>query len=515
MKQIDKLKAYCKSMLLDFTIYDEDCLIEIDGKNYEIVLDPKYNVFGIGGEISIPEKFDTSDGFVFEFCGRWYLHTKGEEFSMEEFKYIGKAKESIKTRSFLGVHSGFELMNAVGLHSEYVKKAKFLGVEALGVCEKHTLSSALSFQKECLKNKIKPIIGMTVATEIGEVKVYAKNFQGWLKLLKINTHINVDGNHIFNVKDLEVFKNDLYIVFDPKTVKFSDALDFDFFHYYQVDTVIYTNNHDDELYLENLQRYLKSDFEPISIYDSYYLEKEDADCRRALWEVNKSFDFDSGNQFFKSKQQFVIEFANMFEDGNKSFEPILKKAFKNERELVENCNFVYDTDTRHLPKYKMTEEESKRFKTTEKLFIHLLQEGLKNRNIKADNKYIERIKKEVKTLKDGDVIDYFLSMHDILRNSKEKGHIVGLGRGSAAGSMIAYLLGIVHINPFDFDLLFERFLNSGRMGEYQDRPLYIVTTDTGDELQFPEGTLIRVIRDNEETAIFIENLEEGDTIIKY
>jgi DNA polymerase-3 subunit alpha len=118
-------------------------------------------------------------------------------------------------------------------------------------------------------------------------------------------------------------------------------------------------------------------------------------------------------------------------------------------------------------------------------------------------------------LKDGDVIDYFLSQYDVMKFGQEKGMLTGIGRGSAGGSLIAYLLDITRINPLDFDLLFERFLNSGRMGSFEDRPEYKVETDDGREIHFQEGDLIRIIRDERETVVFIEDLKENDEIVRY
>ena len=118
-------------------------------------------------------------------------------------------------------------------------------------------------------------------------------------------------------------------------------------------------------------------------------------------------------------------------------------------------------------------------------------------------------------MKDGDVIDYFLSQYDVMKFGQEKGMLTGIGRGSAGGSLIAYLLDITRINPLDFDLLFERFLNSGRMGSFEDRPEYKVETDDGREVHFQEGDLIRIIRDERETVVFIEDLKENDEIVRY
>ena len=114
----------------------------------------------------------------------------------------------------------------------------------------------------------------------------------------------------------------------------------------------------------------------------------------------------------------------------------------------------------------------------------------------------------------GDVIDYFLSLHDIINYAKSKKMLTGIGRGSAGGSLVAYLMGIIQVDPLRFDLLFERFLNSGRMGKFEDRPSYSVETEDG-TLEFQEGSLVRIKRNEKETVVFIHELVEGDEILNY
>jgi DNA polymerase-3 subunit alpha len=205
----------------------------------------------------------------------------------------------------------------------------------------------------------------------------------------------------------------------------------------------------------------------------------------------------------------------MFDVDSKSWIPLFKLAVSNEATLVEGCNFEYDTDTRHLPRYIMSEEESNNFNTNEELFLDILKQGFKNRNIDDVSKYVDRVKKEVAVLKMGDVIDYFLSLHDIIKYAKSKNMLTGIGRGSAGGSLVAFLMGITQVDPMEFDLLFERFLNEGRMGQFEDRPSFNVTQEDGSIIEFEEGSLVRIKRNNKETVVFVNELKEGDEIIQY
>lgn len=514
MVQEDKLREYCNKVSLEYNIQDN--ILEIDGKKYEIV-DEDYQLFNEEFEFYPILKDESLDGHVYEFGGRWYIHENSEELSMTELIYIGKCKQTIPTESFLGIHSGFELMNGIGTYKKWVQKAKFLGIKTLANCEKDTLGGVLDFQALCQKNEIKSIIGMslTVKNDYSKfvLKLYARDFQGWLNLLKFNEIINVEGKLFVPIEFVKANSEGLFIIADPKTLKFNH-LDFDV-DFYQLDTVQYINPEIDSEYINNLEKFIKSDLEPISITDAYYLEQEDYKVRELLWSMNKSFDLKTNNQYFKNKDQYAKELIMLFEKGNNSWHPLFKKAIENEQLLVKSCNFVYDTDTRHLPKYIMTEDEAEKFDTNEELLIHIVKEGFKDKNIKEPEKYIERLKSEIEVLSKGEVIDYFLGIHDIIREAKRKGMLTGIGRGSAGGSLVAYLMGIVRLDPIEFDLIFERFLNPGRMGEFVERPAFEFEFEDGAKIELTEGTIVSVERQGKRKLVFVNEVQEGDNLIRY
>lgn len=519
MIQSKKLKNYCKSKLLDFDIDEDKYLVLRDGEveSEYLIVDDEQLLFDEDLEF-LPITKDSVDGFVYEFCGRWYLQdSDNKEVQLRELINIGKAVQKLPTKSFLGIHSGYELMNGVGLYKEWINKAKFLGIEALGICEYSTLSGVLVFQNTCKDAEIKPIIGLSIPViglEKFNLKLYVRNFQGWLNLLKFNSLLNVDKEKAIKLDYLKENIEGLFLIADPKTTEFSELenLNIDF---YQLDTVNFLNEETDTWYINNLEKYLLSDLKPISICDAYYLEKEDYKTREVLWTIGKSFDEKTNNQFFKNRDQYAEELIRMFDESDKTWITLYKEAIKNEAELVEQCNFSYDTDTRHLPKYIMSEEESSQFNSNEDLFIHLVKEGFKAKDIKDSQKYIERLRIEIDVLRKGDVIDYFLSLHDIIRYAKSQEMLTGIGRGSAGGSLVAYLLGIIQIDPLEFDLLFERFLNSGRMGSYEDRPSFKFTLEDSSVVELAEGSLIRVLRDSKEKVIFVHEVQEEDDLIKY
>ena len=513
MRQQTKLEIYCAKMLLNVEV--DEGFLEIENKLY-VIVDEDEMLFDEDMEF-LPEEVDETDGWVYEFGGRWFLQEIGEETSMDELKWKGKAIQKIPTESFLGIHSGYEILNGVGLYKEWIKKAQFLGIKTLGICEKNTLAGAMAFQNICLQNNIKPIIGMTVSVSKDlltyDMKLYAQNFQGWLNLLSLSEIINVDEKIAIPEEELLKRLEGIIPILDPKTLPFEkNPIPYAM---YSLDTVIFESADIDKDYIDNLEKYIQSSLPPISIIDAYYIEQEDWKAREVLWGVAKKYDYKTKNQYFKNNDQYAKELIAMFEPGEKTWVKLFQEGTANQAILVDQCNFEYDTKTRHLPKYIMTEKEAGEFDTNEELFIHLIKLGFKERNIQDTQKYIERLKVEIEVLRMGDVIDYFLSLYDIIQFAKREKMLTGIGRGSAGGSLVAYLLGIIQIDPIQFDLLFERFLNSGRMGEMQDRPAFEIELEDGSKRMLAEGTLVAIMRDKKEQVLFIQDLKEGDEILRY
>ena len=145
--QIKKLIEYSKSKLLNFEV--EENVYKIDGKSYCIVWDDEELLFDENFKFVRPISNKKLDGHVYEFCGRWYLQENSDEVNMVELSNIGKALTFEDTKSFLGIRSGYEIMNGMGIYKDWVKKAQFLGVKNLGICEKDSLSGVLEFQNTC------------------------------------------------------------------------------------------------------------------------------------------------------------------------------------------------------------------------------------------------------------------------------------------------------------------------------------------------------------------------------
>jgi len=142
----------------------------------------------------------------------------------------------------------------------------------------------------------------------------------------------------------------------------------------------------------------------------------------------------------------------------KDFEQI-PEAITNTQKITEQCDFQFDLETYHLPHFEVPDN-----KTLDEYLKELCQQGLKNRQFeKPLNEVLQRLDHELGAIKETGFASYFLIVQDFVNWAKNEGIVVGPGRGSAAGSIVAYLLNVTDIDPLKYDLLFERFINKERI----------------------------------------------------
>lgn len=462
------LISYLKYNRIDFKQLSEE-VIEIDSKTYQLLKPTEGKLF-TENFVLIADNTEY-DNYIFNFGGIWYSTPNGTQDKPElnKVKWLGKSTDAIITKSFLGVRGGYELLNGSGLYKDWCKRAKFLQVQNLGICEKNTLAGIMKFQLACKKNGIKAVLGATYTilkeSDIKyDLKFYVKTEDGWNNLLMINKHVNVINHKFIKEEDLGQYLDGLVTVLDPKSLKFEDTPKFLLKSYYQLDTVIFEDESKDQEYLQNLKKYTESNLQPISITDAFYIDKEDSHIKIKLNTISNNREYVSKNQYFKSKQDYYDELEKLFNTIDDRFFDFFELALNNESKLVSECNFNVITGIKHLPEYIMTPEEKTAFKTHENLFWSIIEKGI-NERVPEDkvDLYLDRIETEFKVIKEGGFIDYFLILWDIINWSHSQGILTGIGRGSGGGSLIAYLTFITHIDPIYFDLPFERFFNKGRI----------------------------------------------------
>ena len=420
---------------------------------------------------------------IFKFGGKYYYtpFDLDNEIQFNIFRYIGQSNDYIINYPFLGVHGKYELMNGTREYEDWVTKAKFLGIRQLGLAEKNTLAGTIAFQEACKNQDIKPILGETIiigndknGREKIDAKVYIVNKQGWQNLLRINKFLNVDNveNKFIYIWDLINYAEGLILVLQNCNIVHNklglvwvNRFRQNFYNVlFQFDSVEYESDQKDKEYLDSLQLYLKKwkgIIPPVLINDAYYLEKEDSHIKIILNELDKGISqYKSNDQYFKSLADNYNKLNELFKNDEK-FDKLIEEMLGNLEWLVGECNFEINLSEKYLPKF-----EYEGYENSEDLFFELLEKGFEEKvsgKVENEDIYIERLENEIDLIKKGNVIDYFLSVWDIINWCADNDILTGPGRGSGAGSLVTYLLGITQIDPIKFKLLFERFLNNSRI----------------------------------------------------
>jgi len=331
-------------------------------------------------------------------------------------------------------YTHYSLQRAFSKPEELAKKASQNSYSACGIADYKSISGAVSFYQACVKYNIKPIIGCA----FDDYTLFAKNHTGWLELIQLVSSIE-DGEVDSYLLRTFCGRGNLIAVAVSEFLSPISGDDF----------------------------YQKSD----AFTETYYVEKSQADLHRILIcsglkttipKVKKDISnakefqrfFDSNDWYLKDRQ----EVARMVIDDPRMdcFEDIFHKC--------ENYNILNQP---MLPEFETPKGESEG-----DYLQHLAREGwmrLLHEKVKDEDKkkeYGDRFRHEFKVIEDADLFGYFLIVWDILDFIvNRKGWMAGPGRGSAAGCLISYLLGITQIDPIEFDLLFERFYNAGRNTE--------------------------------------------------
>ncbi len=206
----------------------------------------------------------------------------------------------------------------------------------------------------------------------------------------------------------------------------------------------------------------KLDIPMVATNDVHYLNHEDADIQATLMCIQtnnvisdgRPFGFETDEFYFKSTAQMKALFSNF------------KGAIENTVKIAEKCNFEFEFDKLHLPDFKSDDGMSHKDKlrqNTEIGFARLESNGRFDYINHTKDEYLNRIKYELSVIDTMGFNAYYLIVSDFVNYAKSKGIPVGPGRGSGAGSLVAFCVGITDVDPIAFDLLFERFLNPERV----------------------------------------------------
>jgi DNA polymerase-3 subunit alpha len=193
----------------------------------------------------------------------------------------------------------------------------------------------------------------------------------------------------------------------------------------------------------------------VATNDVHYPNKGDARAHDALLCIQTQTFLSNQNRLKFSTDEFYFKSAQQMQESFKQ----VPEALSNTVSIAEKCNLELDFSKTYLPRYRPPEGKSR-----EEFLQQLCHQGLKKRyNQKVDQAIIERLNHELEIIKNSGYMSYFLIAWDFIHYAKEKGIPHGPGRGSAAGSLVSYALGITDIDPLRYGLIFERFLNPERV----------------------------------------------------
>lgn len=478
----------------------------------------------------------------FQFGNNWYYYDLRDKFSLNILKYIGKRTPIEHNEQFvnLGIHTPFELLQGSFQVSEWVKKAKYLGHTAIGICDKNTMAASLVLQKECKKAEIGYVIGYTLDMKDGDiiipVKIYCQTNDGLQNLLRIQKEINVDSDtKTISYSRLIEYVPGNIVVFGTFSINWiSENLSKirNLEHcakgiYYQVDLTEFKADRFDKAYLEAIKMYydnLYYEIHPVLICDNYYLDKEDAKNKIILNKVaDGAAHMQSEEQYFKDQDELYSVLDELFSD-DWDKESLFEELCTNTIKIAEGAKAAYETDRNFMPQYDMTSDEIKKYGSRHNMFNQILEEGFKRLVPKGqEDLYRKRMEYEKYVIESTNNIDYFLVQYDTVNWATENNIMVGISRGSGGGCLLLYLMGITKLDPLKYNLIFERFLLPDRSGLYETDVTIIkdsVPTKefveiemNGRKYKFDRDAQLIVNRGGEDIIIYADELIPGDDII--
>ncbi len=383
----------------------------------------------------------------------------------------------------LHTHSHYSLLDGLAKIDELIDRAKELEMKALALTDHGNLYGAIEFYKKAKLKGIKPILGVEAYLALKDrftkrPKVDSKNYHltlicknntGWKNLLKLVTKSYLEGFYYHPRMDKELLTQ-----YHEGLIGMSGCLAG------EIPQLLLENKFEqaknklaeyqkifgkENFYLElsahpevkkiNLvnQRIIKlakqTNTPLVATQDIHYLYPEDAKYHQILLNVQTNHAEKlvmEGDYSMRSPQQMF----QIFKD--------IPEAISNTVKIAEQCNVEIELGKVQLPKFKDSEEQD-----SFSYLKELVKEKLPSKFSQVTPEIRNRINYELSVIKKTNFADYFLIVQDVCNWARKRKIVVGPGRGSAAGSLVAYVLGIVKINPLKYDLLFERFLNPQRV----------------------------------------------------
>ena len=391
------------------------------------------------------------------------------------------------TFTHLHVHTEYSLLDGAARIKDLIARTKDLGMDAVAITDHGAMFGVIDFYKEAKKHGIKPIIGCEVYTAArtmqdkdverdkrqGHLVLLAKDDIGYRNLMKIVSAGYTEGFYYKPRID-----HDLLRKYSEGIIALSACLAGD------VQSKLLNNDYEgakkealtlldifgkDNFYLElqdqgleeeiRILPYMKRLREETGIpfvatNDVHYVKQEDAMAHDVLLCIQTAKTVDDENRMRFPNDQFYLkselEMEKLFAD--------IPEAIENTKRIADRCNVEFQFGQIHLPEFHAPGGAP-----NESYLWELCSEGMKDRYGEITPVLRERLDYEFSTIVDMGYVEYFLIVWDFINYARNNGIMVGPGRGSAAGSIVAYALKITDIDPIRYGLIFERFLNPERI----------------------------------------------------
>ena len=382
----------------------------------------------------------------------------------------------------LHTHSNYSLLQAVPKIPDMVKKAKQYGMKALALTDNGNMYGAIEFYKECHEKEIKPIIGVDfyvaartrhdregrLDARTTRLLLLAKNYDGYMNLIKLVTDSNLEGFYYrprIDKELIEKYAKDLICIIPffgseiSNNLKISDFAVADELYdilknaygaknvYYELTQQEEIDDHAD-LQAKIIEFTDRHKIELVATNNVLYMDPEDKKARMTLMSISNNNPErnvkDDGDFSFISTERANELFAKH------------QKALANTQVIADQCNVEIELGKWVFPKIEIPDG-----KTADQALRDVVFEGFTKRNVEQDEETLKRVEYELEVIKNKGYSPYFLIVADLLRYAKEH-EILSNIRGSVCGSMVTYLSGITHINPIEYQIPFERFLNPER-----------------------------------------------------
>lgn len=386
----------------------------------------------------------------------------------------------------LHTHTEYSLLDGAARIRDLARQAADFGMPACAITDHGTMFGVIDFYKACRKVGIKPIIGCEVYVaprtirdrqsgiddKLAHFTLLAENERGYRNLLTLVSLSFTDGFYYKPRVDRETLAQ-----YREGLIALSGCLAG------EVPALILAGNQEraekiageyrdlygDNYYLELQDHGLSGQTEVnralvdigkrlgiplVATNDVHYIGREQAEIQDILLciQTGKTV-HDAGRLQFEGDQFYFksgAEMARLFGD--------LPEALKNTRVIAERCQLDLDFESTHLPEYRVPPNYN-----ADSYLQELCYQGLQRRYGQVEDRVRERLDYELRVIKAMNYSSYFLIVWDFIRFARERDILVGPGRGSAAGSLVSFSLGITNIDPLPYDLLFERFLNPERV----------------------------------------------------